>query len=55
MAKMKKCRTTIGRFRRCGGGYAGLGSSYCVSTTTGKRVSCKRQRAGRKAARSRKR
>jgi hypothetical protein len=27
----------------------------CTSKSTGKRVSCKRQRAGRKAARSRKR
>jgi len=27
----------------------------CVSKSTGKRVSCKRQRAGKKAARSRKR
>lgn len=29
--------------------------SVCISKSTGKRVSCKRQRAGRKAAKSRKR
>jgi hypothetical protein len=28
---------------------------YCVSKSTGKRVNCARQRAGRKAARARRR
>ncbi len=55
MTAQKRCHKKAGR-RRCRAIYSVAKKAYvkvCISKTTHKRVSCKRQRAGRKAARKR--